>query len=219
MNFLSHHAVARQVAGQAPPLFYAGNLLPDFLGISGEGSLKRHHVEGKIGPLAEGVRLHLATDKRFHEDPAFTQLCAEASGLLKSAPLTVPMHRVFFYAHVAVELALDAHLLRHDPSLAEELFAQLHATQPALITEALPLVGVPELPRLEHLMAEFIRERWVLSYAEDVGCARRLGGLGRRIGHALPPPEDLDTLAEVFTALRVVVAPEVEGLLLRSGGM
>lgn len=219
MNFLSHHAVARTVAGQEPPLFYAGNLLPDFIGISGEGSLRQRHVEGKTGALADGVRLHLATDTRFHSDPAFVALCSEASALLKAAPFGLPLRRVFFYAHVAVELALDAHLLRQDPELAEDLFSHLRAVQPTLIPAALPLLGVPELPRLEHLLTEFVRERWILAYAEEAGCARRLAGLGRRIGHELPPPADLTVLAQVFGQLRAPVAQEVGGLLQRAGGV
>ncbi|WP_394793367.1 hypothetical protein [Armatimonas sp.] len=98
MNFLSHHALACQLSPDEPPLFYAGNLLPDWLGISREGGVKKQHLVGKTGALADGARLHLAADQRFHADPVFAALCETAKTLLRPLPL----NRVFFFAHVAV---------------------------------------------------------------------------------------------------------------------
>ncbi len=212
MNFLSHHAVARAVAPEAPPLLFAGNLVPDWIGISGEGALKKHHVEGKLGALADGVRLHLAADQRFHTDPVFVALCEEAKVLLRP----VPLKRVFFFAHVAVELSMDAHLLRSDPTHADDLFAKLELCLPEIAPETALLLERDALPELAGVAERFVQNRWIMAYATDVGLARRLGQLGQRIGVDGLTPDDQLRLADAFSALYNDVAPETHGLISRA---
>lgn len=182
MNFLSHHALALQLAPDQPPLFYAGNLLPDWLGISREGALKKHHVEGKRGALADGIRLHLAADQRFHSDPVFAALCDEAKRVFQPLPLK----RAFFFAHVAVELAMDAQLLRANSAHADDLFARLTLCLPEIAPEAARLLEREALPELAGVAERFVANRWVLAYETDAWMARRLMQLGGRVG--IPPP-------------------------------
>lgn len=212
MNFLSHHALARALAPDNPPLFYAGNLLPDWLGISQEGALKKHHLEGKDGALADGARLHLLADQHFHRDPVFEALCEQAKELLRPLPLT----RVFFFAHVAVELAMDAHLLRTDPAHADDLFARLALCQPEIAPEAARLLERNALPELAGVTERFVQHRWVLAYETDSGLARRLMQLGRRVGIPTLESDDQARLVEVFGRLCATVAPETLGLISRS---
>ena len=212
MNFLSHHVLARQVAPDALPLFFAGNLVPDWLGISREGALKKRHVEGKRGALADGVRLHLAADQRFHSDPVFEALCGEAKALLRPLGLS----RVFFFAHVAVELAMDAHLLRSDPSHASDLFATLGQCLPEIAPETARVLERDALPELAGVAERFVAHRWILAYETDAGMARRLMQLGQRVGIVTPEAEALAALPEAFGQLYRTVAPETEGLIFRA---
>jgi acyl carrier protein phosphodiesterase len=212
VNFLSHHALARQLAPDEPPLFYAGNLVPDWLGISQEGSLKKRHVEGKTGPLAEGARLHLAADQRFHADPVFVALCDEAKLLF--AP--VPLRRVFFFAHVAVELAMDAHLLRSDPTHAEDLFQKLTLCLPEIAPQTALLLERESLPELAGVAERFVQNRWIVAYETDAGLARRLMQVGQRVGIAALDPDSSQKLTEIFTQLYKIVAPETQGLISRA---
>ena len=213
MNFLAHHVVARALAPDEPPLFYAGNLTPDWLGIAGEGTLRRKHVEGKPGPLAAGARLHLSADAAFHSDPIFAQLCAEANALLRPLPLT----RVFFYAHVAVELAMDATLLRQQAEHADDLFAQISLCQPRIAPDTAHLLERAALPGLEGVTARFVKYRWILAYASDEGLATRLCEVGERVGLGTLEVSQRPALTAACTALRALVAPETAGLLLRAG--
>jgi acyl carrier protein phosphodiesterase len=212
MNFLSHHALARRVAPDAPPLFYAGNLVPDWLGISREGGVKKHHVEGKPGALADGVRLHLAADQRFHADPVFEALCDQAKALLRPLGLS----RVFFFAHVAVELAMDAHLLRSDPAHAPDLFTQLEACLPEIAPETARVLERDALPELAGVAERFVANRWILAYETDAGLARRLLQLGQRLGIASADADSLAALPDAFAQLYRAVAPETEGLIVRA---
>jgi hypothetical protein len=212
VNFLSHHALALQHSPHDLPLFYAGNLLPDWLGISREGPLKKRHVEGKQGALAEGVRLHLAADHRFHTDPVFTALCDEAKRLLEP----VPLKRAFFFAHVAVELTMDAHLLRTDTAHADDLFSRLALCLPEIAPETARLLEREALPELAGVAERFVANRWVLAYATDAGLARRLMQLGMRLGIPELASDDHKQLVEILGRLYMLVAPETQGLISRS---
>ena len=212
MNFLSHHALACQLAPDEPPLFYAGNLLPDWLGISREGGVKKQHLVGKTGALADGARLHLSADQRFHADPVFAALCETAKTLLRPLPL----NRVFFFAHVAVELTMDAQLLRTDPTHATDLFTRLKLCLPEIAPEAARLLERGALPELAGVAERFVEYRWILAYETDAGLARRLMQLGARLGITTLAPENQQALTDVFTQLYLSVAPETAGLISRS---
>ena len=212
MNFLSHHALARQIAPDEPPLFYAGNLVPDWLGISQEGSLKKRNVEGKTGPLADGARLHLAADQRFHTDPVFVALCDEAKVLF--AP--VPLKRIFFFAHVAVELVMDAYLLRSDPTHAADLFQRLTLCLPEIAPQTAILLERESLPELSGVVERFLENRWIMAYETDAGLARRLMQLGQRVGIANLDLDSSQKLPEIFAQLYQIVAPETLGLISRA---
>ncbi|WP_309721689.1 hypothetical protein [Armatimonas sp.] len=212
MNFLSHHALARQIATDEPPLFYAGNLVPDWLGISQEGSLKKRHVEGKTGPLADGARLHLAADQRFHTDPVFVALCNEAKALF--AP--VPLKRTFFFAHVAVELVMDAYLLRSDPTHAADLFQRLTLCLPEIAPQTALLLERESLPELAGVAERFLENRWIMAYETDAGLARRLMQLGQRVGIANLDLDSSQKLPEIFAMLYLIVASETPGLISRA---
>ena len=186
--------------------------MPDWIGISGEGALRKHHVAGKPGALAEGVRLHLVADQRFHTDPVFMALCEEAKVLLRP----VPLKRVFFFAHVAVELSMDAHLLRCDPAHADDLFEKLGLCLPEIAPETARILERDALPELAGVAERFVQNRWILAYATDAGLARRLGQLGRRIGVDGLTPDDHLRLSEAFAALYHYVAPETHGLISRA---
>lgn len=212
MNFLSHHALARQLVPGEPPLFYAGNLLPDWLGISREGTLRKHHLEGRQGALAEGARLHLATDQRFHSDPVFGALCDEAKALLRPLPLK----RVFFLAHVAVELAMDAQLLRTNSPDAEDLFTQLGLCLPEIAPEAARLLSRDTLPELAGVAERFVQYRWIMAYKTDAGVARRLVQLGERVGIPCLAEPEQQQLTVILGQLYRRVAPETAGLISRA---
>ena len=205
MNHLSHHFVARAIDPGAPPEYFVGNLLPDIVAMSGEGRVRSRRLvpEATAGPLGQGVLLHLATDRRFHGAPEFLAANAEVSERLRSVPFAAPPRRVFFLAHVFVELALDAVLLRRDTALADHLYRQFDATEPeALARQAEALLGRP-LPQLPDTLRRFARRRYLFEYADDTG----LAGALQRVSHAAGVPnfesaEDRALLAEAFAAYR-----------------
>lgn len=202
MNFLAHHAIAKQIDPQGTPEFFVGSVLPDLVASSGVGRLRDRHVAGinESCDLVRGIRLHLATDRRFHGLPAFAAACADAKAALHSTPFAVPPTRVFFLAHTFVEIALDGLLLRESKELADDFYGRFAAADPRAITEATRrLLGVSEpLPRLERALIGFSEHRYLYHYATGEGQAEALHRVSLRAGLPGFPEADRQRLARLF---------------------
>jgi hypothetical protein len=217
MNFLSHHFVARRVAPNQPALFYAGNILPDLVGMSGEGSLKSKQVDGQVGPLADGVRLHLVCDKAFHSDAAFVMLCQQTGELFRAAAFEIAPKRVFFLAHVAVELALDAILIRRQLGIEHDLDAHVIASQSEIIPELTLWLDNKPLLELQRVIDGFIAHPFTHEYATAAGLAYRLDRVAQRATLSAFDPRDKSTLTEVLEQTIALAMPEADALLSRVG--
>jgi len=214
VNFLSHHHVARLAEGKdAPPAFYVGNVLPDLLSMEpGGGRLRAVHLAGATGDIARGARLHLAADRAFHAAPAFHEATADVSARLRAASFSAPPPRVFFLAHVFVELALDAVLLGRDPTLAEHFYAQFNDVNVQVVADEAAALARRPLPRLAATLARFARARYLFDYATAEGLARALSRVVYRANLAAFAATDADhrCLAAIFTdweARAAVVGP------------
>lgn len=208
MNYLSHQAVAEAVDPQASAWFYVGNLLPDLLSTAGrrlhEGELSRAvaipPAEPETVALVRGIRLHFATDARFHSHPAFKEASALASELLRAAPFASPPHRVFFIAHVLVEIALDGRLVNERPDLPASLYASLeHLGGETIARRTASLLGLPDgLPDFALTITRFLAAHYLPSYRNFDGQAQALSRVCRRAGLPdLSEPGDRAALAGV----------------------
>jgi hypothetical protein len=233
MNFLSHHYVARSLAPAAPAVFYVGNVLPDLLarrkrgeaGGSG-GRLRANALARCADPdLAGGIGLHLAADRRFHGSALFRSATAEAGALLREAVaprLSRPLllRRVFFLAHVFVEISLDAVLIRSDPALASDLYARFAAVDREFVAGAVaPMLGGAPVPGLAARLAHFETSRFLLSYAADEGLVEALHGLSLAAGLAgFTVAADRGVIAGAFTAFLPRAAALGPALWARAAG-
>ena len=202
MNYLSHHFTARRT-GETDPFFFAGNVMPDLLS-HGEGRLQEKHIAEKETPFAHGVGLHLAADKWFHSHPAFREASAEASALLRSVPLSETPRRVFFLAHVFVEIALDGRLITRQPGIADDFYAQIESCgveRLVALTAELRDGRAEDLPGLKSSLIWFIERRYLFSYATFEGQAEALHRISRRAAlPGFPGEGDQAVLAEAFAA-------------------
>jgi hypothetical protein len=224
MNYLSHHHIAALLEPEAPAAFFVGNVLPDLLAVDGGGvRLRAAHLAPAPDagdPLVRGVALHLAADRHFHGAPEFVAETAAVGSLLRAAPFASPPPRAFFFAHVFVELALDAVLVRRDPSLADDFYARFAAADlDAAARTAETLVG-RSLPELEGTLRRFAGWRYLFDYATDDGLANALHRIGRRAGiEAFLTGYDRATLAGVFGAFMPRAAQVGPALWGRAAGM
>ena len=113
MNFFGHALVASWRSEH--PAFALGAMLPDFQTMIGARA-QTDHPE-----LSAGIDFHHATDRAFHQIPAFRTLEAEAVARLSAAGLARGPARGA--AHVSVELCLDALLIEEPNAVASYLTA------------------------------------------------------------------------------------------------
>jgi hypothetical protein len=201
VNFLAH---AR--ASLDEPWVLAGVCLPDWLRVidrRGRVDLERVDPNGRDArdeQLREGVRRHLHDDAWFHATPVFEGTLARLARRMRAEHEGV---RASFYAHILLELLLDAALMERDPELADRFYAQLEEIPPdELASRAAPMLHHAEHV-LEHFPALFRRfrdVRFIEGYATDEGVLRSLRGLTTRLkqrGRGMAPLPDAftDTIA------------------------
>lgn len=206
MNFLSHQAVARTVTPDGSPWFCVGNILPDLLSTTGrrlrEGEVAETQADSPESvALLRGIHLHHATDRRFHGHPLFKQACSEATELLRVAPFSTPPRRLFFLAHILVEIALDGLLVNQHPDLPDDLYTCLETCEPAAIavrTAAL-LQTETALPELAVVIERFLAAHYLPSYRDFEGQMEALRRVYYRAGLGeIASPEDQATLCQVL---------------------
>ncbi len=236
LNFIAHHYTARKTAPDGDCWYFAGNIIPDLLAHDGEGRLHERHIKDDPSSFARGIGLHLSADRRFHTSLSFKTASSEAADLLHAAPFTQPLHRVFFLAHVFVEIALDGALLRQEPGIDEDLYSQLQdcgvaricaataglleKSLPASDSEAFlahnPLPDSPSpnnpLPRLESSLDWFLKRRYASEYRTFEGQAEALSRVSRRVGlPGFPLEEDRAGLVAAFDAFapRIIAVSDI----------
>ena len=188
MNYLSHHFVARLVEANAPPEFYAGNVLPDLSTGDGLGRLRPERLlpHAQTSDLARGALLHFAADKQFHAAPTFADATAHAKQVLRDAPFSSPPPRLFFLAHAFVEIALDGLLLQTEGrALADDFYDQLAACDFDQITaQTRALIGISAPQGTDDPLIRTLRgftfHRYLYHYETGAGMAEALYRLSRR---------------------------------------
>ena len=224
MNFLAHHAIAMHSLTPADPLpmYVVGSALPDLLPLADahlRPALINHESDDGLedAALRRGVRVHLATDAAFHKTAAFAGAQAEVGHILAQTPFEGIRVRRFFVAHVLVELALDAVLLRDTPSLADEFYEAFDAADYAHITRWTEgILGQP-LPKLPIVLARFAGSRYLRQYEQDEGVATGLSRLCARARQDTFEGENYARLVAVVKQAVEAVEGRAEALLAETG--
>lgn len=211
MNFLAHYVIATRFLSPAPslPAYVVGNALPDLLPLaSGRVRLRPALVErqpagtDEEGALRSGVLVHLATDAAFHKTRAFAEAQAEVSRILAQTAFDGIRVRRFFLAHILVELALDAVLLRGDATIADGFYEAFLAADFADITRWTETTAGQLLLQLPAVLTRFGQSRYLVHYQEDEGVAT---GLSRLCGRAKQDTFEGENYARLVEVVRQTV--------------
>jgi hypothetical protein len=222
MNFLAHYLLAtRYLPPQEPlPFYVVGTALPDLLPLAATRTHLRQALVANHSPqTAEeaawraGVLVHLATDTAFHKTEAFARAQAEVSGFLNEANFEGIRVRHFFLAHVLVELALDAVLVRADPGIAEGFYQAFSDTDFKAVTRWTEVVLGKPLPHLPSVLTRFAESRYLLHYQEPEGVATGLSRLCGRVRQETFERENYARLVEVVQKSIAVLESQAEELL------
>jgi hypothetical protein len=222
MNFLAHYLLAtRSLPAQEPlPFYVVGTALPDLVPLASARTHLRQAIVANHSPqnaeaaaLQAGVLVHLATDTAFHKTEAFARAQAEVSGFLNETNFEGIRVRRFFLAHVLVELALDAVLIRADPGIAEGFYsAFMEANYAAVTCWTEAVVGKP-LPHLPSVLTRFAESRYLVHYREPEGVATGLSRLCGRARQDTFEGENYARLVEVVQKSIATLKGQAEALL------
>lgn len=166
MNFLSHFYLDRQHTNE---YFIAGVCSPDLLSIfSRELKIKHDFEQSQLQkeavPFYEGVHRHYAVDKIFHSCDFFKEETDAISQFLYTLFKKDEVHRVFFVAHVLLELMIDKILIEQDDDLVPNFYVHLEnvgAVNLAKITQEFiqkPIIGY------DAFLQRFIQNRYLVHY-------------------------------------------------------
>lgn len=222
MNFLAHFLLATQFLPPSGPLsaYVVGTALPDLLPLA--APRKRLRLASLTNApeqtdaeraLTAGARVHLLTDAAFHKTPAFTKAQTQVGELVTRAGFVGLRVRRFFLAHILVELALDAVLLRRQPHLTGDFydaFAIVDFRETTGWAEA--AIGQP-LPSLSDVLTRFTRSRYLDSYAADAGVAEGVNRLGIRARQDAFTDENWRRLVSLASATIVTLTEQADVLL------
>lgn len=185
MNYLAH-----ALPHLHDPWMVAGTSLPDWLRFL-RVRLRHDRLAAPVADagspverLRAGARQHHEDDQRFHADERFDALAAGLARELRALDPD-PRFRASTIAHVAIEMLVDAALLRSHAGSGERYYAALESLEVSTLAQATRELSGAEVPHLPELRRRFLEARFILSYERDVGVVRALDGVLSRIG--LPP--------------------------------
>jgi hypothetical protein len=216
MNYLSHFHFNHRVCGLTPrPYFAMGVALPDLWPrFSRRRRIRWSTVRAasSLAPPAADLRAgllnHAESDRRFHSAPTFLRWQSQVrarSGHGTAHPGAAHPAVLDFLAHLAVELALDGHLLRAEPGLAREFYGVLAGCELAQVERLVAVVGAVDARGLANELEAFLARRFLECYTDRgalVAVMRFVVGL---VGVRPGPPDGL--LHAALEAAESVVEP------------
>jgi len=186
VNYLAH---ARDVLDR--PWVLAGAVLPDWVRIvAPRARIRPWMVDGAAATagspraaIHEGLRRHFEDDTWFHATDAFREVTGSIAVEIRVRHPDRPERRMraSFYAHILLEMLLDAWLLSTRPDAARAFAdAVLSLDRAVLVTEATNVAPLP-VPGLLDVVERFEDPRVLAGYKDDAEVVRRLGIMGSRV--------------------------------------
>ncbi|MBK9128438.1 MAG: hypothetical protein IPM13_11670 [Phycisphaerales bacterium] len=221
MNYLSHYVFNHQVCGlPREPGFVAGVALPDlWLRFSRRRRIRWRCVrsaeprDARESALREGLLNHAEADRAFHALPLFLtwhRAVRDAAG-----PCDVHPAMVDFLSHVAVELALDHHLLSREPTLVDEFYDAVAGCDADWVEVATGrMVGV-DTSGLGEVVRAFVRRRFIRVYATHRGLSEVVHVILELARFPHPPTR---VVGRLISEALVRVSPAAVWAALREGG-
>ena len=214
MNYLAH---ARDVLDR--PWALAGAVLPDWIRIVAPRSrIRPWMVDGVAAApgspragIHEGLARHFADDAWFHASPAFRETTGRIAALIRERWPDRPDRRMraSFYAHVLLEMLLDAWLVGARPEAAEAFALAVQSLDRDRLDAEVAAIAPRPVEPLGPLLDRFGTPYVLAGYGDDAEVVRRLGIMGRRVR----PPDLPDGVERIVAVSRGIVAARARELL------
>jgi hypothetical protein len=212
MNYLSHYYTDNDPGN---PHFNFGLMLPDMLGAARRGWKP---VNGRLysfdDPEAEliwqGFQQHLRADSLFHNTAFFTTQTRSIRNILEQAGLVQPGLRLFFVAHVLLEIMLDRLIIKTHPHIPDRFYNDLDVVTEDTLSSF--FTGMQsEIPeRLFRILARFKEHKYLYSYVDDERLFFALNRIMERGGQVPYPDNMLPVFSMAITEIESALLPLFE---------
>ncbi len=222
MNYLCH---ARDCLER--PYELVGTVLPDWVRMLdrraclrpwmvGAGKQDAEATSRDPGPregIERGLRRHFADDAWFHTSPVFGEVSRELAARIREVHPDRPGRRLraSFFAHLLLEMLLDAHLLERRPGMARTFARAVRSVDPEAVIRVTCAIAPRPVEGLSGMLYRFGDPGVLRSYADDTVVTQRLNRMGRIVAQ---PPLPL-SFEELVGPARVLVRRYGDALLAR----
>jgi hypothetical protein len=200
MNYLTHYLVDHKPGN---PPYNFGLALPDLVNTVQRGwkPAKENNFANADVAVKEiwlGYQQHIAADARFHNLPIFTEETRRLRLELEKAGLDVPGVRLFFTAHVLLELLIDRHIVKTRAQVAALFYEHIESIKETEIEAFFTVSGTSGPSNFFEFFTRFRESRYLLKYSEDLGLLYAINRLQGRTGQ---PTYTSDEQKTAFSAL------------------
>ena len=186
MNYLCH---ARDCLDR--PYELLGAILPDWLRIlDRRARVRPWMLNGLVisagdspALVLRGLRRHFKDDAWFHATPAFSEVTGEIARMIRAVHPDRPERRMraSFYAHLLLEMLLDAWLMEDRPSASRDFAAAIGTLDPTAVADVAAAISPRKVEGIEQMVARFTDLRVIEGYHHDGEVVRRLDRMGRHV--------------------------------------
>jgi len=197
MNYLTHYLVDHK---KDKPLYNFGLALPDLVNVSQRGwkTSKENTFytsSNHVKEIWEGYQQHLIADAAFHNIPLFTTHSKRIRMELEKAGLSAPGVRLFFAAHVLLEMLIDRHIVKTRKPMVDEFYNDINFVNEPVINSFFVESGTQMPPNFLEFFNRFRESKYLFEYEKDSGL---FYSLNRLLGRAKQPAYTTEEQREAF---------------------
>lgn len=175
MNYLSHFVVEHP---EEEPAVISGLVFPDVyhpINKIYNQHLRKLKVENEeIQKFIFGIERHKLADHVFHELPRFKEACVEVEKMIHSMP-ELNIKRVYFLAHIIVELMMDRYLVIHRSEMADNLYDCLQRFDIINVSTFITSMGFNDKEmKMSIVFSNFVKNRFIYRLRDIEGVSRVL---------------------------------------------
>lgn len=143
----------------------------------------------------QGFQQHLKADALFHNTEFFTGQTKNIRFVLERTGLVQPGLRLFFVAHVLLEILLDRIIIKKYPEIPDRFYNDLDVIGEDTVSSFFANMDSQVPDRLFRMLARFKEHRYLYSYVDDERLFFALNRIMER-GGQIPYP---DSVLPVFS--------------------
>lgn len=214
MNYISHYYTDNDPAN---PYFNFGLMLPDMLGTVHRGwkpmtGKEYHFASDKALHIWQGFQRHLLADSIFHNTDFFYSQTRYIRNVLETGGLVQPGLRLFFVAHVLLEMMLDRLIIKTHPEIPNRFYNDLETVEDSALESFFSGMQSPLPERLFHMLSRFKEHKYLYSYVDNERLFFALNRIMERGGQTIYPDNMLPAFSFAVAEIEAAFLPQFEEL-------